>query len=125
MYAYRILRPIWEMSITNYSSVTRLHEQQFNLDLMMPVREKLFDLFNFINQSERDLVGGLSNQNHDLIPPSCTLSEDTVPLVELEQQLKEFVEVAERRSFAELKAFLRRCIDIIEFFIYIEQEVEK
>ena len=33
--------------------------------------------------------------------------------------------MAERRSLTELKAFLRRCIDVVEFLVYIVSEVDK
>ena len=39
--------------------------------------------------------------------------------------MKEFIEVSERQSYAELKAFLRRCWDVTEFLHYIVVEVDK
>ena len=44
MYAYRIIRPVWRMKITNYTKVAFLDRQEFNTDLLMPVFDKLINL---------------------------------------------------------------------------------
>ena len=92
----------------------------------MPVRDKLYNLLKFVSENEQAFVG-LTCKNHDLIPQGCDLDEDTILVANLEPQveLKEFIEVAERRSLKELKDFLRRCIDVIEFLFYIREEVDK
>ena len=57
LYAYRVIRPIWSMNITSYASVSALDFQTFNLDLMMPVKEKLGNIQELIHRHERAIAG--------------------------------------------------------------------
>ena len=85
---------------------------------MMPVKEKLNKLVHMVHTYERALTGATC-KNHDLSSPNCVLVNN----VELE--VAEYVQVAERQSLAHFKIFLRRCIDVIEFLTYIERELEE
>ena len=57
LYTYRVIRPIWQMNITSYVSASALDRQTFNLDMMMPVKEKLDNIQQFITRHERAIVG--------------------------------------------------------------------
>jgi len=57
LYAFRILRPIWRMKITNYVSTQKLDLQQLNRDQMIPALERLQNLMRFIVNNEQALVG--------------------------------------------------------------------
>ena len=63
------------MKITSFSKVALLEKQVFNLDLMMPVSEKLINLYQFVQDHGRNFVG-LSCKDHNLIPPSSALSDE-------------------------------------------------
>ena len=41
LYTHRILRPIWEMKITQFNLSTNLEMQKFNIEPMIPVRDRL------------------------------------------------------------------------------------
>ena len=53
LYAYRVLRPIWHMKITNYAKVGALERQLFNLELLVPALKKLRELHDFVQHYER------------------------------------------------------------------------
>ena len=110
------------MKITSYARVSLLERQTFNLDLMMPVNEKLTNLYQFVVDHERKFVG-LSCKDQNLIPPSSALADEAQLVTNCDPQLQEFIQVAERRSLTELKAFLHRCIDVVNFLVYVEREV--
>ena len=59
-----------------------------------------------------------------MIPQKSLISNELLLVTNLETQIKDFVEVAERSSLVQLKLFLRRCIDVITFLEYIEREID-
>ena len=124
MYLYRILRPIWCMKITTYADLNQLQLQRLQLDLMMPVRDKLINLSKFIADNG-DKIAGLTCNSKNLFSYKRVFGEEFETLASLNQIVYEYIQVAERRSLSELKAFIRRCLDVIEFLCYIEDEVEK
>ena len=91
---------------------------------MLPVRDKLISLSKFI-ANNGDKISGQTCNKQDLFTDWRAYGEEFVTLANLNQVVYEYVQVAERRSLSELKAFLRRCLDVIDFLCYIEDEVEK
>ena len=110
------------MKITNYERAQRLAAQNLNRDQMIPALERLTALLNFLQSREGDFVVQTC-KNRELIPRESALSEDVVMINGLDPALSEQIEVAQRTSKEQLKAFLQRCIDVIEFFCFIEEEV--
>ena len=86
LYAYRLVKPIWEMKITNYPRIEQLSMQKFNLDYMLPVKDKLVQFYEFIQANDRDLIGSTC-QNRHLLPDDSKL----VMLENLDLDLKEFI----------------------------------
>lgn len=76
------------MNITSYVSTAVLDRQLFNLDLMMPVKDKLGNIQALINRYERALVG-LTCKNKDLIPQSHELADDVCLVNNLELEITE------------------------------------
>ena len=46
-------------------------------------------------------------------------------LINCDTSLQESIQVAERRSLAELKVFLQRCIDVIQFLFFVQSDLNK
>ena len=112
------------MKLTSYTDINQLQLQRLQLDLMLPVRDKLISLSKFIASNGEKIAGQTCNKR-DLFSDKKICGEEVETLSNLNQICYEYIQVAERRSLSELKAFLRRCLDVIEFLCYIEDEVEK
>lgn len=103
--------------MTQFPKIDRLDLQTFNLDLMLPIRDKMIQFNEFLLSNEQSFVGSTC-QNKNLLPFN---SETNLIIVEnLELELTEFIQVAERASLVQLKAFVRRCLDVILFLEFIE-----
>ena len=53
------------------------------------------------------------------------LADDYVQLFELELNFSQSVEIAEKQSLKQLKVFLKRCIDVIEFIKIITEDFDQ
>ena len=42
----------------------------------------------------------------------------------MELEISEHIQVEEKKSLVHLKVFVQRCLDVIEFLYFIEQEIE-
>jgi len=122
IYAYRVIRPIWAMRVTNYASIANLKSQRFNLDYMLAVKTRLLNLRDLILRFEHSFVGQTC-KNGELIAEHVGLSQQVLLTSQLDQALSEGIEVAERQSLAQLKVFIQRCLDTIEYFGFIEEQI--
>ena len=98
-YAFRILRPIWRMKITNYASTQRMTQQNLNRDAMIPAQERLISLLNELTAREDDFVVQTC-KNRDLIPRESGLVDEVVMINRLDTRLSDEIEVAQRKSGA-------------------------
>ena len=114
MYLYRVLQPIWDLNITSQPRLNRPNDQICNVDLLLPIGQKLRGIYEFLSRSQRDLQGRVC-QNPDRISESSPLYERVTQLCRLKQTEQDFIEVAEKQSCRELRLFIRRCLDVIEF----------
>ena len=111
------------MKITTYADLNQLQLQKLSLDHMKPVRAKLINLSKFIADNG-DQIAGLTCNNKNLFSDKNGFYEEVETIASLNQIVYEYIQVAERRSLSELKTFINRCLDVIEFLFYIEYEVE-
>ena len=93
------------MNITSYRSVSALDQQIFNLDLMMPIKEKLENIQELINRHERALVGSTC-KNRQLIREDHELARHILILNSLDLQMSERIQVEEKKSLVHLKVFI-------------------
>ena len=92
--------PVWDLNAVTRPSVDSFEGLRSNFDLVVPLKSKLDALHDFISQNAANLHGLVGNVISDV--------QDDI--------IRE-----EHQSLEDLKAFINRCLDVIQFLQIINE----
>lgn len=130
-YAQRILRPIWDMNITQRQCRAHpLDKQRMSVEVFEPALHKLTNLLNTLESCQKDLTLQTSAEDqskllrHDLAQmrsadelgiQSTEILDQVYFTYAMDNQIKEKIEQSQKKVLKSLMVFVRRCIDAIQF----------
>lgn len=97
LYIGRLLKPVWDLHAVTRPSKDSFDGLRSNFDLVVPIKQRLDALFDFISQNTSYLHGIASQESNVSLEVQDEISRE------------------ENESLKNLKAFINRCLDVIQF----------